>query len=226
VVEAVDHVLVTIGAAIGMFVGTHIDDLVVLTVLFLSCHAVGRPRGWQIVAGQYAGVGVLVAVSEAAALGLRIVPDPWVGLLGVLPIALGLGIWVRAFWTYTAGHALPVLATSITGVSGLAGVAGVTIVDGGDNISVYTPVFRAIGITDSLIMMAVFGVMLAVWCAAAGWLGSHRRGVAVVRQSGPWLVPIVFVAIGTTIMVRSGVVGRLVDALHYLTVAASLGLSS
>ena len=62
----------TIAAAVGVFAGTDVDDLVVLTVLFL---AAGTDRRWRlgaghIWAGQYLGIGVLVLVSVLAALGL------------------------------------------------------------------------------------------------------------------------------------------------------------
>ena len=79
----------TVVTAAGVFAGTNVDDLLVLTVLFLAARASGRPRPWQIWAGQYAGIGVLVLVSVLAALGLTLVPDRWVGLLGLVPIALG-----------------------------------------------------------------------------------------------------------------------------------------
>ncbi len=79
----------TLAAAVGVFVGTNVDDIIVLTVLFLSARAIGRPRPWQIWVGQYAGIGVLVAVSAAAAVGLSVVPDGWIGLLGLVPLVLG-----------------------------------------------------------------------------------------------------------------------------------------
>ena len=44
--------LATIGSAIGLFAATNIDDIVVLTVLFLASSR-GNPRPWQIIAGQY-----------------------------------------------------------------------------------------------------------------------------------------------------------------------------
>jgi len=52
--------------------------------------------------------------------------------------------------------------------------------------------------------VAVFAVMVAVWLAAAFWLGSHTRVVALVERFGHWLVPVVFVAIGALILIRSG----------------------
>ena len=72
--------LATIGSAIGLFAATNIDDIVVLTVLFLASSR-GKPRPWQIVAGQYLGFITLVVISVIAALGLTIVPDEWVGFL-------------------------------------------------------------------------------------------------------------------------------------------------
>ena len=83
--------LATIGSAIGLFAATNIDDIVVLTVLFLASSR-GKPRPWQIVAGQYLGFITLVVISVIAALGLTIVPDEWVGFLGLIP--LGIGIWM------------------------------------------------------------------------------------------------------------------------------------
>ncbi|WP_225853698.1 cadmium resistance transporter [Micromonospora sp. AMSO31t] len=76
-------------AAAGVFAATNVDDIVVLTVFFVAARATGRPRPWQIVAGQYAGIGALVGVAVVVAAGLLVVPDPWTGLLGLLPIALG-----------------------------------------------------------------------------------------------------------------------------------------
>ena len=81
--------LATIGSAIGLFAATNIDDIVVLTVLFLASSR-GKPRPWQIVAGQYLGFITLVVISVIAALGLTIVPDEWVGFLGLIPLGIGI----------------------------------------------------------------------------------------------------------------------------------------
>jgi cadmium resistance protein CadD (predicted permease) len=188
----------TVGTAVTLFAGTNVDDLLVLTVLFLSSRATGRPRRWQIWAGQSLGIATLVAVSVVAALGLTIVPDQWVGLLGLVPFALGVRGLLRA-----QDPDPPVVAT------GVLSVAGVTIANGADNISVYTPVFRTIDVAASAVTIAVFAVLVVVWCLAGSWLGSHRRVVAVIERWGHWIVPVVFMLIGAVIVVESGVIGRL-----------------
>ncbi|GIF73835.1 cadmium resistance transporter [Asanoa siamensis] len=182
----------TVAAAAGLFAGTNVDDLVVLTVLFLAARTTGLPRPWQIWLGQYAGIATLVAIAGAAALGLTLLPDRWVGLLGLVPLALGVRGLVAAF--RSDGTAAPPVA------SGLVSVAAVTIANGADNIAVYTPVFRAIGLADTLLTIGVFAVLTAVWCLAGAWLGGHRRVIDVLGRWGHWLVPLVFVAIGLVIL--------------------------
>ena len=181
----------------GLFAGTNVDDLIVLTVLFLSSRATGKPARWQIWVGQYAGIGALVAVAALGALGLAIVPDRWVGLLGFVPFGLGVRGLVRATRTDpSAGEPAPV-------ASGTLAVAAVTIANGADNIAVYTPAFRTIGLVDSVVTIVVFAVLTALWCAAGGWLGGHPRVTAAVGRYGRWLVPVVFMVVGAVIVVRA-----------------------
>jgi cadmium resistance transport/sequestration family protein len=195
----------TVLAAAGVFAGTNVDDIIVLTVLFLAARATGRPRPWQIWTGQYAGIGLLVTVSVLAALGLTLIPDEWVGLLGLVPIALGVRGLVAAIRAGTdeSADGSPVVAGNAFAV------AGVTIANGADNIAVYTPMFRTLGAAAVVVVVLVFAVLTAVWCAAASWLGSHRRIIELVRRWGHWLVPLVFITIGLVILLESGVLGRL-----------------
>ncbi|MET8123606.1 cadmium resistance transporter [Micromonospora sp. NPDC005291] len=194
-----------LGTAAGgavVFAATDIDDIVILTLFFVAARTTGRPRTWQIVGGQYLGIGALVLASAVVAAGLLVVPDPWTGLLGLLPIALG----VRALRSSDEDEAPAV-------VTGMLGVAGVTIANGADNVAVYVPVFRALGVADSAVFLLVFVLLIALWCAAGAWLGGRPQVVRLVERAGHWLVPTIFIGIGLVILVSSGVLGRLVDLL-------------
>ncbi|MER7331549.1 MULTISPECIES: cadmium resistance transporter [unclassified Micromonospora] len=193
----------TAAGATAVFAATDIDDIVVLTVFFVAARSTGRPHTWQIVAGQYLGIGALALASVVVAAGLLVVPDPWTGLLGLLPIALG----VRALVDRDADEAPAVVGSAL-------GVAGVTIANGADNIAVYVPVFRALGPADSAVYLLVFVVLVALWCAAGAWLGGHPRVVRAVGRAGHWLVPAVFVAIGVVILATSGVPAHLLDLMR------------
>ncbi|HEX2312909.1 MAG TPA: cadmium resistance transporter [Thermomonospora sp.] len=192
-----DGTIGTVGAAVGMFAGTNVDDLVILTVLFLASRTGGRPRNWQIWAGQYAGTTALVAASAVGAVGLTVVPDDWVGLLGLIPFALG----VRGLVGALRGQGDDDDAPNVAG--GVFSVAGITIANGADNVSVYTPVFRTIGPGAAGVTIVVFAVGVAVWCLTASWLGSHKGVIHVIERYGKWLVPVVFMAIGTSVVLES-----------------------
>ena len=183
-----------------LFAGTNVDDLVVLTVLSISSRAAGRPRPWHIWAGQYAGFSVLVAVSLAAAAGLALVPEHWLWVLGLLPLGLGLGKLVTAARAHRSGrYASPAVVT------GLAGVTGLTIANGGDNVSLYIPVFRTSSAAAIAVIVAVFMAGVAVWCLASSRLGAHHAVTDAVQRWGQWAVPVVFILIGCYIFYKAGV---------------------
>jgi cadmium resistance protein CadD (predicted permease) len=188
--------------AFAMFAATNIDDAVVLVVLNVASQAGGVPRRWQIWAGQYLGFTVIVLVSFTAALGLRVVPVEWVGLLGLIPLLLGIRGLLKLVRTLRDEDPdPPVMAT------GLLSVVAVTVANGGDNIALYTPVFRIIGVADAALTLAVFAVCTALWCLAGQLAVSHQRVIEMLQRSSRWLVPVVFVVLGCYIVGRSGLMG-------------------
>jgi cadmium resistance transport/sequestration family protein len=202
-------VIGAVAAAVGLFAATNIDDIVVLTVLFLAA-ARGAMPGWKVVAGQYLGFIALVAISVLAAAGLTIVPDKWVGFLGVIPLAIGLIGLIRTFRRRGDDDDDDEHAIS---AGGLLGVAGITIANGADNISLYTPVFRTNPVPDTVVTIAVFLILVAVWCLVARFVGTNKTVTEGLEKVEHWLVPAVFIGLGLYILIESGVIARLIDAL-------------
>ncbi len=202
--------ITTIAAAIGLFAATNIDDIVVLTVLFLASTR-GTLTGWKVVAGQYLGFVALVAISVIAALGLTLVPDEWVGLLGLIPLGIGVFGFIR--FLRRRGNDLDDDDEGSIRAGGILGVAGITIANGADNISLYTPVFRTLPILDTVITIAVFLALVAIWCLIARAIGTNKRVTESLERIEHWLVPIVFVGLGLYILIESAVVPRLIDVL-------------
>ncbi|WIB61733.1 cadmium resistance transporter [Curtobacterium sp. MCLR17_007] len=199
----------TIAGAVGLFAATNIDDIVVLTVLFLASTR-GTLPGWKVVIGQYAGFIALVAISVLAAAGLTIVPDQWVGFLGLIPLGIGLVGLIRA--PRRRGEDDDDDDAAVR-AAGLLGVAGITIANGADNISLYTPVFRTAPIPDTVVTIAVFLVLVAVWCLVARFVGTNKTVTEALEKIEHWLVPAVFIGLGLYILIESGVIARLIDVL-------------
>ncbi len=183
-----------------LFAATNADDIVVLTVLSISSRANGQPRPWHIWAGQYAGFAILIGVSLAAAAGLALIPLHWLWLLGLVPLGLGLYKLAAAIRAHRSGQqAFPTAATGLTGVIGL------TVVNGGDNLSAYIPVFRTSSATEIAVIVAVFLVGVALYCLVSIRFAGHRAVIQAVQRWGQWIVPVVFILIGFYIFYKTGV---------------------
>jgi cadmium resistance protein CadD (predicted permease) len=171
--------------AIGVFVVTNIDGLVLLTILFAS--STTSPRA--VVVGQYLGLTILVAISAIAAASLVIVPRRWVGLLGAIPLALGIRGLARRHDPAPAAPMVGVLA-----------VTALVLSDGADNLAVYTPVFRHLGIAPVAVYISIFAACTAIWCGAALVFARHTPIGATIERWEHVLVPIVFVVIGVVLL--------------------------
>lgn len=190
-----------LSSAAALWTITNIDDFVVLTVLFLQSARSGTPRPAHIVTGQYLGSLTLIIISGAAATGLMIVPEDWVGLLGLLPLTLGGYGLVRA-WRHRDDN-------STSWSTGVRSITTVVIANGGDNISVYTTVFRTLPHTQTTVTVATFLVLIGVWCVTAQFTAARAKVLTALRHLGRWLVPAVYITIGFLVLLGSGVLPRL-----------------
>ncbi len=184
--------LASVSLAIGVFAVTNIDDVLVLTVLFVSSRSTGTPRPWGIVAGQYLGFATLLATSVGLSFGLLALDERWVRLFGLLPVALGLrGLWLA--YRHRAEDAPPMASSWWT-------VAGITIANGADNLSVYAPLLRGLDPARFVITLVVFFLGVAVWIAVARGLGTHQRVAQRLGHIQHWLGPLIFIALGVAIL--------------------------
>lgn len=178
-----------IALGVTLFVATNLDDIFLLLAFFAD----PRFRSRHIVAGTYLGMGALVLVSAVAALIALVVPPFYVKLLGLIPIALG----IKSLIQRDDANDEPVQAG--TRNQALV-IAAVTIANGGDNIGVYTPVFAIQSGYEMAVVISVFTVMTAAWCALAHWLVNHPTVGAPIRRYGHRILPFVLIGVGTMVM--------------------------
>ena len=72
------------------YISTNIDDIFVLMILLAQT---GRKQ--RLIAGHFLGVGLITLISMLGALGLQNLPLKYVGILGLVPIALGIKAWFQ-----------------------------------------------------------------------------------------------------------------------------------
>jgi cadmium resistance protein CadD (predicted permease) len=194
----VTHVLALLGQAVGLFISTDLDDVLVLLVFFAD----PRFRIRQVVAGQYIGIAMLYAVSVAGAWATLLMPRGFIGLLGLVPITMGL----KSAWELFSDDPSEQVSDRISPArhTNIAAVVAVTVANGGDNVSVYIPLFAMRSAPDIAVMGVVFAVMTALWLSLAYWLTRHRMIGAPVRRYTRLLMPFVFVTLGVLILYQAG----------------------
>ena len=180
--------------SIVLFASTNIDDL----LLLLSFYADRTVPRTAIVAGQYIGVTGLVLASLLCSEIAAILPPLYLRLLGIVPLAIGLGK-VPALFRSRRTDPSEALRASTHGRH-MWGVASLTLASGGDNIGVYVPFFATHHPQARLVIVVVFLFMTAVWCGGAHWLARHRIFQPAIRKWGSLLLPIVLIALGVRIL--------------------------
>jgi cadmium resistance protein CadD (predicted permease) len=152
--------------AIGViaFVATNIDDIFVLMMFFSSLTFPVR----QVVLGQYIGIGLLIAISVLGSLIALVVPTYIIGLMGIIPIAIGIKNLVEIRKKNKSASRQVVQDKKNRSSLSFLAVAAVTFSNGGDNIGVYVPLFSKYNIVSQIATLtAVFIAMTAVWCVTS-----------------------------------------------------------
>lgn len=195
----------TIISAIGVYISTSIDYLIILIILFAQLSQ--NKQKWHIYAGQYLGTGLLVGASLVAAYVVNFVPEAWmVGLLGLIPIYLGIRFAIvgegeedeeeeiierleqskanQLFWTVTL----------------------LTIASGGDNLGIYIPYFASLDWSQILVALIVFAIGIIIFCELSRVLSSIPLISETIEKYERIIVPLVFIPLGLYIMYESGTI--------------------
>ncbi|MBD2499490.1 cadmium resistance transporter [Anabaena azotica] len=200
-----DDFISAISTGFAAFTATNLDDIVVLLLFFSQVNATFQKK--HIVIGQYLGFTALVLASLPSFFGGRLFPEAWIGLLGTVPIAIG----VNRLFNQEADEEEPPILTEQSHDSWLSslfspqayGVAAVTIANGGDNLSIYVPLFASSTGEDLGVILTVFFSLVAVWCYAAYRFTQVPALAKLFTRYGSYFVPFVLIGLGTYILIDS-----------------------
>lgn len=194
-----------VAEAAGLFAVSNIDDIVALS-LFFGRGAEQHRAARRIVVGQYLGFSALLAVTVAAAYGATFLSGSVIAYLGLLPLALGLRAALQAWKTHRDNGDECREQARQDGPRALA-VAAVTFANGSDDIGVYLPVFAKSGVGGIAVYVAVFLVLVGVWCAAGRFFATRPAVAKVIGRWGHILHPAVLIVLGLFTLVSGGAFG-------------------
>lgn len=183
-------------ASILAFMSTNIDDIFILILFYGN----KEYKESEIITGQFLGIITLIVVSLIGSLIALVLPQAYIGLLGLIPLYLGIkGILsIVKKEQQEDDHQLK------ANKSNVLSVAGTTFANGGDNIGIYVPLFATLTWTDKLSTITIFLIMTFVWCMIAKYFTKHPYVAKAVDKYGHILAPIVLVFLGLYIMYEAG----------------------
>ena len=195
-------ILSSVLQAIGLFIATNIDDIIVLSLFF--ARGAGQPRTTaRIVLGQYLGFAGILGAAVLVTLGAdAFLPPAVIPYFGLIPLALGL--W--AAWEAWRGDDDDDAKVAGKNVA-VWTVAGVTFANGGDNIGVYVPVFLSVGPAAVVAYCIVFLALVAVLVVLAKFVATRPPIAEVLERWEHILFPIVLIGLGIAILVGGGAFG-------------------
>jgi cadmium resistance transport/sequestration family protein len=195
-----------IPTGIGAFTATNIDDLVILTLLFSQVNATFRRH--HIVIGQYLGFTALLVASLSGFFGSLILPSHWIGLLGLVPIWMGLSRLLTSEQEdaedaqEASDRSVPSSLSSFFSPQAYS-VAAITIANGSDNVGIYVPLFASCSLEKLLVTLAVFLVLVGVWCYLTYKLTQQPTIAHLLTRYGNVFVPFVLIGLGSFIVLDS-----------------------
>lgn len=195
--------LTAIPTGLTAFAATNLDDIVILSVFCSQVNSIFRHR--HIIAGQYIGFGALVMASLPSFFGSLLIPQPWIGLLGIVPIAMGISRWVKEDTDdgiEAEEQSMNSWFTSFISPQTYS-VAAVTIANGSDNIAIYAPLFASCTWSSLLVILTVFFTLVGVWCYTAYRLARTSAIADALTRRGNQLIPFVLIGLGVMILVNS-----------------------
>jgi cadmium resistance protein CadD (predicted permease) len=176
-------------------------------------------RKRHIFIGQYLGFFAIIILSLPGFFGGLFIQREWLGLLGIIPIAIGMKQLINQQAEGTEStevqtvnpdfprllHPNPVFSFFLSILHpNTYQVAAITIANSGDNISVYIPLFAGQDFVSLGIIIAVFLAMVGVGCGIAYLLTSQVTIGYILSRYGRAMIPFILMALGLFIMYDRG----------------------
>ncbi len=195
---------------------TTFDDNIYLTAFFSEVNRTFRPQ--HVVVGEIIGFTALVTVSFLGFLLGLAIPSTWIGLLGILPILIGL----NNLFNLNKDNSDEDKSANLKRNSKFKGfdsrkrslwdiirdpqtyrVSAVTISNGGNNLGIYIPLFASSSIQNLAVIVPVCYFIVCCWLFMSYTL-THQPGIAfVLSRYAVKIFPFVLMWLGFRILMDS-----------------------
>ena len=201
------------GAAVAL--ATTFDDNIYLTSFFGRVSRTFRPR--HVVVGEFLGLTILISISLVGYFVGMIVSDMWVGLLGVLPIMIGIHQLmgkeddensdvieeVEKVHTEVGRPRIKQSLWSTIRDPKTHRVTAVHVSNGGNNVAVYIPLFASSSLPSLGVILTMCYMTIGFWCFCSYNLTRFPGISVLIARYGRKIAPFVLIYLGFSIIIKS-----------------------
>ena len=188
--------------SIILYSGTAVDLLIILMLFFAKRKS--RKDIINIYLGQFLGSVSLIFLSLLFAFVLNYIPSKEIlGLLGLIPIFLGLKV---LFLGDSDGEAIAKDGLRKDNKNLIFLVAMITFAScGADNIGVFVPYFTTLNLTNLIVTLLTFLVMIYLLVFSAQKLAQVPSVGETLEKYSRWFIAVVYLGLGMYILIENNI---------------------
>ena len=186
--------------SIILYSGTAVDLLIILMLFFAKRKS--RKDIINIYLGQFLGSVSLILISLLFAFVLNYIPSKEIlGLLGLIPIFLGLKVLLLGD---SDGEAIAKDGLRKDNKNLVFLVAMITFAScGADNIGVFVPYFTTLNLTNLIVTLLTFLVMIYLLVFSAQKLAQVPSVGETLEKYSRWFIAVVYLGLGMYILIEN-----------------------
>jgi len=190
-----NELLIIIGVTVGAFISTNLDNLLLLATMYSRYYR----HPWTVTAGYFVGMNLIAAITIAIGELGDFIPLAYLGLLGVIPMMMGL----LALWKLFRRSQTDEVGSSYAGNSFLAiflALITIQLSNGADTIITFSALYADSSNPSDYIVAPTFFAMVGIFACLAYYSVKHPRLSHYLVRYGQYVTPFILIFVGFYIL--------------------------
>lgn len=190
-----NELLIIIGVTAGAFISTNLDNLLLLATMYSRYFR----HPWVVTAGYFVGMNLIAAITIAVGELGDLIPLAYLGLLGVIPMLMG----VFALWKLFRGPGTEEADGPFVGNSTIAiffALISIQLSNGTDTIITFSALYADSSNPSDYIVAPTFFAMVTIFAGLAYYSVRHPKLGQVLSRYGQYITPFILILVGYYIL--------------------------
>jgi len=190
-----NELLIIIGVTAGAFLATNLDNLLLLATMYSRYFR----HPWTVTAGYFAGMTLIAVITIMIGEVGEFIPLAYLGLLGVIPMMMGL----LALWKLFRHSEAEAVESKFAGNSALAiffALIAIQLSNGTDTIITFSTLYADSSDPSDYIVLPTFYAMVTIFSGLAYYSVRHPKLSQSLSRYGQYITPFILILVGFYIL--------------------------